>query len=326
MIRWKKQKLIFNPAGKYSWMNSHAQVPTILELKDRYRVYFTSRPKQTLSLIGFVDLDIEDPSKILYEHKDSLLPLGGPGTFDEFGLMPASVLQENGKIYLYYTGWSRGITVPYLNAIGLAISEDDGRTFKKYSEGPIVERRNFEPYSAMSPCVLKENDQWHMWYSSGIGWHTGKKGYEPIYIIKYADSVDGINWQQKNKTVIHQNTEGEANTRPTVVKIENHYHMWFCYRGSIDYHGGKGSYRIGYASSPDLMHWKRDDSKAGIDVSTAGWDSKMVEYPQVIRRNNEFLLFYNGNEFGSSGFGYATGEFSEPTTETAHLHLATTTG
>ena len=46
--------------------------------------------------------------------------------------------------------------------------------------------------------------------------------------------------------------------------------MFFCYRYSSHYRSKKNGYRIGYASSVNLIDWQRDDNKAGIDVSNKG--------------------------------------------------------
>ena len=62
---------------------------------------------------------------------------------------------------------------------------------------------------------------------------------------------------------------------------------------------------IGYARSSDLKTWEREDEQAGIDVSEDGWDSNMIAYPYVVKTRNGVYLFYNGNGFGASGFGYA---------------------
>ena len=97
----------------------------------------------------------------------------------------------------------------------------------------------------------------------------------------------------------------ESNTRPTVLKKDGSFHMWFAYRGANDYRGGKNSYRIGYAHSSDLLHWIRDDDLAGITVSDQGWDSNLITYPYVIKIKDQILMFYNGNGFGATGFGYA---------------------
>jgi predicted GH43/DUF377 family glycosyl hydrolase len=87
--------------------------------------------------------------------------------------------------------------------------------------------------------------------------------------------------------------------------------MWFCYRSISDFRDGKGSYRIGYASSKDMINWKRDDQKAGIDVSEEGWDSKMITYPYIVQNEDQLIMFYNGNGFGENGFGYATASIND---------------
>jgi predicted GH43/DUF377 family glycosyl hydrolase len=219
--------------------------------------------------------------------------------------MPSCVLEHDGKVYLYTTGWTRGMTVPYLNAVGLLISEDGGTTFERYSDGPIVSPTPHEPYSAMSPYVLREGDRWHMWYSSGTDWFCMNGKYEPQYMIKYAWSDDGLSWVQTNQLCVPPKDPMEANTRPTVVFRDGAYHMWFCYRGSEDFRGGGGSYRIGYARSKNGTDWVRDDDHAGIAPSAEGWDSTMVAYPQVIDTPKGLTMFYNGNGFGTSGIGYA---------------------
>jgi hypothetical protein len=303
-MKWIKKGLLFQPKQSSTWMSSHAQVPTVLVKDDRLRIYFASRPKQNLSLTTYVDLDINNFSNILYINPKPILELGDLGTFDEHGIMPSSVIEKDGLVYLYYSGWSRGVSLPYSNFTGLAISENGGATFKKYSKGPIIDRTPYEIYSATSPCVYFDR-MWHMWYSSGTHWIKIKGKYEHTYEIKYAYSLDGILWTQTNEIAVKQRSKYEAITKPTVVKIGDTYHMWFSYRGSEDFRGGKDSYRIGYASSNDLKNWVRSDNKSGIDVSESGWDSKMLAYPAVAKLKEQFVMFYNGDNFGADGFGYA---------------------
>ena len=81
--------------------------------------------------------------------------------------------------------------------------------------------------------------------------------------------------------------------------------MFFCYRRSEDYRSRANGYRIGYASSTDLNTWSRDDSRAGIDVSDAGWDAEMISYPHVFELDGKTYLAYLGNQVGRDGFGLA---------------------
>jgi predicted GH43/DUF377 family glycosyl hydrolase len=304
-MTWQKQGLIFKPNNAAGWMKTHAQVPTPLVKEGFIRVYFSSRPEPNLSLTTFVDLDIEDPANILRLNPSPILDLGKPGTFDEHGIMPSCAVKNGSEVFLYYSGWSRSASVPYTNSTGLAISNDGGESFRKVSDGPILSKSIHDPYSATSPCVLKEADTWHMWYCSGTDWLKIGDKYEHTYDIKYARSSDGISWSPQGTAVISRQSEFEALTRPFVIKRSAGYHMWFCYRGSHDFRDGKESYQIGYAHSKDLQHWERSDGKAGISPSPAGWDSSMMAYPALAVAGDRTLMFYNGNGFGVNGFGYA---------------------
>jgi len=304
-MKWQKHGLIFKP-GNADWMKSHAQVPTPLVSDECVRVYFSSRPAPNLSLTSFVDLDIQNPARILRLNPSPILELGPPGAFDEHGIMPSCAVRNGNEVYLYYSGWSRGASVPYTNSTGLAISRDDGQTFKKVSDGPILAKNIHDPFSATSPVVVKDESEWHMWYCSGTGWLNIAGKYEHTYDIKYARSDDGIVWKPFPAPVISQRTEYEAITRPYVVKTRDNYQMWFCYRGSHSFRDGEDAYRIGYARSNNLQEWHRADNNVGIDVSETGWDSRMIAYPAVVTVNDRTLMFYNGNGFGVEGFGYAT--------------------
>jgi len=303
-VKWSKIGKIFSVDKNFGWMNTHAQIPTVLNLTDKLRVYFATRTSKTESKTTFLDLDIKDPKKILYIHDKPILNNGKPGTFDEHGIMPAGVVRHKDKIYLYYSGWSRKTSVPYNNLTGLAIS-DDGWSFKKISDGPILSSNIYEPYSATSPFVFWENKMFHMFYCSGTSWIEINNKYEHTYDIKYASSKDGVKFNQNGSSIVKTNNRNEAITRPVVLKRKDIYHMYYSFRGSEDFRDGKNSYKIGYAWSNDLINWTRDDTQANITISKNGWDSKMLAYPYIIETIFGTYLFYNGNGFGQSGFGFA---------------------
>lgn len=307
-MSWKKQGLIFQPDGKLDWMISHAQVPTVHVMEDRLRVFFSTRNSAGKSLTACIDLDKKNPEKIIHLHQSPVLNFGNPGTFDDEGVMPSCTIKQDNQLFLYYSGWNQRINVPYHNAMGFAISHDDGLTFTRMFEGPIMDRITTEPYLAVTPTILKDDNTLKMWYVSGIKWVLIEKKYEPVYVIKYASSVDGIHWQRPNITCISQQYQNEAFSRPCVLKINNQFRMWYCYRDSINYRDGNGSYKIGYSESNDGITWQRKDSEAGISTSVEGWDSKMICYPYVVNLDNKLIMFYNGNSFGKTGFGYAIWE------------------
>jgi len=310
MFKWIKKGMIFSPNSKYSWMVTHAQCPFPLDFGDFIRIYFATREKYENNLCrafgGFVDVDKNNLQNILRISDQPLMSLGDIGEFDEFGSMPISVVRHNNEYYLYYVGWSRRVSVPYEWQIGFAKSSD-GEKFTKIGKGPLFGSNFDEPYLLSTPVVYKfsEND-WHMFYHTGIKWIKQGKKHESQYIIKHAVSNDGINWKRNNKQVIPFKVENECQTTPAIMKLNDTYHMFFCYRHGLDFRELKNkSYRIGYAKSNDLVNWERDDSKAGIDVSEYGWDSQMIEYPHISKINNKHIMFYCGNGFGKEGFGFA---------------------
>ena len=305
-MAWKKLGLVFD-LSKHNipWLKSHAMLPTPLLLSDRIRVYYTGRDHTGQSRISFVDLKRDDPTCILYVHDLPLLDIGKPGTFDDSGTLGTFAVHDGDKILLYYNGYNRRVVVPWSNAIGIAVSIDGGTTFKRMFEGPIMDRTTHEPYFAITPCILQEQGLWRMWYTSGTGWVRVNERQEPLYVIKYAESTDGIRWKRENITCIQPLSPDEANARAAVVKEGGLYRMWFIYRGSSDFRNGVDSYRIGYAESNDAIQWTRDDAKAGIACEPNGWDGKMQAYPAVITVDAKRYLFYNGDGFGCVGFGCA---------------------
>lgn len=304
---WNKKGYIFNVDGKFGWNKSHAQVPVVDVLEDRLRVYYATRNEEGKSNTSYIEVSKEDPQKIIYEHNAPLFSFGQPGSFDDSGIMPSCIINVGKKKYLYYIGWTTRVTVPYQNAVGLAISEDGGKTFKKISEGPVISINHIEPYFSGTSFIMQEMDVFKMWYLSCIGWQLIDDKPEPIYNIKYAESEDGIHWKQNGTVAIHLAEDEGGLVSAAVIRQSGIYKMWFGKRKKADYRNNtSNSYRIGYAESKDGIVWERMDQFAGIDISPEGWDSEMISYPYIIKINpDKYWMFYNGNGFGKTGFGYA---------------------
>lgn len=306
-MRWEKKGLIFVAHGQHEWMAHHAYVPVADKISDEVvRIYFGVRDNQNQTVPTFLDVEAGNPSNVLYVHDQPSLGLGALGTFDENGVTPSCVVNHAGKKYLFYVGWNKGVSVPYRNALGLAISDDGGVSFRRLCPGPVVDRGPWDPYFIAANFVLIEDEVWRMWYVSITGFQVVHGKPEPQYLIKYAESKDGIFWDRKNITCLANQYDDEALTRPAIIKENGLYRMWYCYRGSVDFRTDrKQSYRIGYAESPDGLSWLRKDEEVGIEPSESGWDSEMIEYPFVYEHKGRKYMLYNGNGFGESGLGYA---------------------
>jgi len=299
-VNWKKKGLIFHTNNQFLWMKTHASFPVIEKLNSElYRIYFSPRDEKNRSHIAFIEIDIRNPKEILRLSKESVMIPGKLGSFDDSGVMASSIVNHNGKKFLYYLGWNQGVTVPYRNSIGLAQSDDNGESFHRIFQGPIIDRTPTEPYFTASCEIKIENGLWRMWYVSCTGWEMRENSPSPNYHIKYAESNDGVEWNRQGIVCIdYKNNDEWATSTPRVIKEGNLYRMWYSYRGIQPY-------RIGYAESNDGIKWIRKDDEVGIDTSASGWDSEMIEYPFVIEHNKTKYIFYNGNEYGKSGLGYA---------------------
>ena len=306
-MRWVEKKFVFNAENNYDWMRSHASVPIVdIRGNGRLRIYFSSRDKTGCSHPGFIEVLADNPQQLLYIHNKPILTLGKLGTFDDSGIMPSWLVNYGDKKYLYYIGWNPQITVSYRLSIGLAISTDGGTNFEKYSEGPICDRDLDEIYFNTAPCVLIDNGIWRMWYVSCTGWQVINQHPEPSYHVKYAESSDGIHWRKTGHVCIDYDEFTKAIGRPCVFFDAGIYKMIYSYRSTHSYRiDPEHSYRLGYAESSDGITWVRKDNEVGITRSKEGWDSEMIEYCYVCRYNGKTYLFYNGNGFGKSGFGYA---------------------
>lgn len=311
---------VFDPTEikNRSWLKEFAQAPAVLIFDDFVRVYFSCRPPanengQYVSYSAYVDLNRNNLFQILRVSDTPVLKLGELGTFDEFGTYPVSIIKYNTEIRAYYGGWTRCESVPFNVAIGYGISQNDGKTFTKAGEGPVLSYSIDEPFILSGPKIRRFNNKWYLFYIAGKKWIQDNGKPEPVYRIKMATSDDGINWVKENKDLVTARLEeDEAQASPDVFFYQGKYHMFFCYRRSINYRGRENGYRIGYAYSSDLVNWQRDDSKAGIDVSIEGWDSEMISYPHVFELDNELYMFYLGNQVGKYGFGLAQLESYQP--------------
>lgn len=301
MLRWTKLGLIFRPDSRLPWMRTHAAAPAPLQLRgSTYRVFFACRDADNRSHVGFFDIDLDQPERIISVSEEPVLVPGPLGYFDDHGVYASCALRHDDLVYLYTIGWNPGPKPPlFYSSIGLAISRDGGTTFQKYGRSPIMERSDFDPCLVTGPVVLKEGSRWRMWYVSGVNWEIKDGAAQSLYHIKYAESDNGIDWRRDGTVCIDNSGPGERNiSRTCVVREENEYHAWFS--------SSRGDgYRIGFAVSRDGILWERKPTPKGLELSASGWDSEAMAYPYVIKHKNRWFMFYNGNGFGRDGVGLA---------------------
>jgi hypothetical protein len=314
-MRWIRLGKIFDPTEHRlpNGCEQFAQSPQALVFDDFVRIYFSTRAVDTsgkfLSHIAFVDMR-KNLRDVIRVSDRTVIPLGGLGCFDEHGIFPMNVLRVGDAVYGYTCGWNRRVSVSVDTAIGLAISRDDGLTFQRVGDGPVLAQSLHEPCLVGDGFVKHFAGSFHMWYIFGTGWKRYAPGAAPdrTYKIGHAVSSDGIQWQKEEARRIIPDCLGpdESQALPTVIQIGSRYHMLFCYRQSFDFRANPSrGYRIGHAWSDDLSNWTRDDDDSRLDAEPGAWDCDMQCYPHVFDCDGRVYLLYNGNQFGRHGFGLA---------------------
>jgi hypothetical protein len=117
------------------------------------------------------------------KYTDPVLPVGLPGSWDDYYVLPGAAILEGGVFKLWFNGHNGSF-----DQIGYAESLD-GITWDKHLENPVLRSGAAGPWDAwvFSPSVVLEGSVYHMLYAgydrSGGDWMIG-----------YAFSSDGIHW------------------------------------------------------------------------------------------------------------------------------------
>jgi hypothetical protein len=299
---WEKKGLIYNPTGGNDWDNNSFLTPTPLILSNQnfIRIYGGIRDKEGRSRIGYIDVDINNPSNIIHVSQNPVLDLGLPGTFDDNGVILGAILNEPDHIKMYYVGFQLVKNVKFLAFSGLAVSKDGGDSFQRIQTVPVFDRFDDEIYIRAIHSVIKEDNVYKIWYSYSNSWQVINNISYPAYNIRYVESRDGVNPDiTTRRDCIHVKGDEYRIGRPVVRKVADQYEMFYT-KDTLqkNYHSG-----IGY--SDDGKEWVRKDHDFKLKTSASGWDSKMICYPYPLIYKNKEYLFYSGNNMGLTGVGYA---------------------
>lgn len=297
-MHWRKLGQIYSHENhSHEKLFSHAANPLAVVLNDKtIRVYYSARDRLKRSSVSYIHFDIST-LQVTYVHPEPVFQHGKVNSFYSHGVSIGNIYEVDGRFYMLFMGWQNHANSHWRGDIGRLLVHPDGQLSLE-SEKAFIALDTEDHISLSYPWVEKTGSHYQMWYGSTTTWDAGNNEME--HVIKHASSTDGHRWTKTGIAVPSIIGQAQAFSRPTVLSLNNHYFMWFSYRS-----GDGTTYRIGRADSADGKDWALNLKESGIDVSTEGWDSEMIEYPFVFKHGENIYMLYNGNGYGKTGFGLA---------------------
>lgn len=304
-MAWVSRGLIHAPTGEAGWRHQFAMLPTPhLRRNGDLRIFLGFCDADMVGRVGYVDVDPDNPLKVRTVSPQPVLDIGAPGTFDDNGAVPISLVQTDDGLKLYYIGFQLGTKVPYFMFAGLAESTDDGDSFQRVKTTPVLERNPEELFARCGCHVMRDEGLWKMWYVGSVaeGWTRRNGKPVPLYTVRYVESHDGVTWTPDIglPCIDFRNADEHGFGRPFVRKTAEGYEMLLSVR---TYSRG---YYLSRATSTDGRVWTRDPGELDIaGRATSHWDSENTSYAHTFKVGDKTYLFYNGNGCGKSGVGFA---------------------
>lgn len=301
MKNWERYGLIFNTKLEmpFKWSLNSALTPTplVIEEQNIVRVFCGFRDAKGISRIGYVDLDIDNPKKVIDKCTNPCLDIGERGEFDDNGLILGDVIKIQSNYYMFYVGFQLVNNVKFFAFSGLATSED-GKKFVRKMKTPFFDRTQNARFINAIHSVRFEDGIWKIWHAMGDSWHQ-KDGIDyPGYEIFYSESknLEPTSFSKPKKVIQLENDEYRIG-RPSVSKINNNYAMIYT-KGYIN----SSLYNAGIAISQDGQNWSRNDKDFGLQPSKNSYENMHLCYPRIFNIRDSIYAVYNGNNMGVDGF------------------------
>lgn len=165
--------------------------------------------------------------------------------------------------------------------------------FEKYSDNPVL---GGDLGVCFDVSVLREENEFKMYFS----WRTKKS-------VALVTGNDGINFGEPKILIDpkpHENHIEDDINRPSVVKTEDGYHMWY----TGQHHNGyrDGTSHIFHAFSTDGVNFEREETP--VLCADKPWENTSVMNPSVIYDAEEklFKMWYSaGAQYEPKAIGYA---------------------
>ena len=169
---WEKFGKIWKGSDHLIWGAMGTLTPTPYLLGNgAIRVFCGLRDHSGVGRIGYFDVDENNPKKILGFSPTPVLDIGIPGMFDDNGMLLGDVIKVKNELRMYYVGFQLGVRTKFLAFGGLAISKDNGKTFHRFKNTPIMDRDDSGGFiRAIHGIRQLSSGEFQVWFSEGNSW------------------------------------------------------------------------------------------------------------------------------------------------------------
>ena len=273
---------------------SHAANPVVIKIdRNLVRIFFNSRDKNERSSVYSIDFDLDRLRPIPDTLKVQFL-LDPSDSYFKDGVSLGSHFQLDGLSWIGFMGWINPTFKHWYGTIG-KFQLNANLDFESIDEKPWFDLDNQDQTSLSYPAVYTSKNTMHVWYGTTLTWDGGNG--EMIHILKEKVSKDYVRFESTNRMVEWEMGESQAFSRPSILKIHDHFLMAFSVRGNAT------KYRIGFGLIEDSSSVVKQICT--FSTSSSKWESEMVEYPYLVAHGDSVFMFYNGNGYGKSGIGLA---------------------
>lgn len=304
------------PPGKNDFDRGCCMNPFVLRQADQYLLFYGGGGADGHRRICLATTAVDDLTE--WKRHGALFDIGKPGSYDDNWCVLPCIHRIGGKWHLYYTGrGGGGEGLQNFHGIGLATSDDLFHWTRRDGD-PVLLGDGFAEWPNNRGVAgggriveLPQPDGrilYRMYYTLATGTPSKDLTVDQAKQSVVAHSYDGIEWFDK-RVVLRPRAgilyENAATIALNVWKTRTRWRAIYAGIGSQF-----GAYSICEAVSDDGLNWQRGRPGENLSLwpTGDGWESKMVEYPNVIEENGKLRLFYCGNGYGVTGIGTATAE------------------
>lgn len=272
-------------------------------------------PGDTLAGVRTYYFTSEDGYQWTYNPANPVFREAIAGAWDSGHIETPHVIKNGDEYWLYYVATvDTAADDPATLQLGLAKSPD-GENWARHSGNPLMGRGEPESWEARwieSPCVVKTDSLFYMWYN----------GFNPNWRIHVglAISEDGIHWEKSGANPVFSPQPGSdwdsvGVYAPQVRWLDDRFLMF--YTGIVFNETGYDfqNTRTGVASSPDGIHWQRLSDQPLLTGTFGAWDATGPFTLDWAPLDDELFMLYTSNQ----NVGAATASFTGTKVEFADV-------